>query len=108
MKVGTLTFEQAIEKLYSTHAIMCDQLGELVSVCQEDDILEVYPQSATGCSRFEFVKSQNETVQVYSTIGANISYQYMKMYTEDGDEMDFVLFQPTPIITLDSLAHPVK
>jgi len=25
------------------------------------------------------------------------------MYTEDGDEMDFVLFEPAPIITMDEL-----
>lgn len=107
MKVGTLTFEQAIEKLYSTHAIMADQLGEFVSVCQEDDVLKVYPQSGTD-DRYEFVKSQNETVQVCSTISSSSTFQYMRMYTEDGDEMDFVLYEPAPIITMDSLLHPVS
>lgn len=106
MKVGTLTFEQAVGKLYSTHAIMCDQLGEFVSVCLDDDILNVYPQA--GDDLYAFCKSQNETVQVCSTISSSSTFQYMRMYTEDGDEMDFVLFEPAPIITMQELLHPVS
>jgi hypothetical protein len=106
MKVGTLTFETAIEKLYKTHAIMCDQLGEFVSVQQTDDTLQVYTQ--TGDDMYEFLKSQNETVQVCSTISSSSTYQYMRMHTEDGDEMDFFLFEPAPIITMDELLHPVS
>lgn len=107
MKVGTLTFEQATDKLYKSHSIMSDQLGEFVSIMLIDDSLVVHPIMVTD-DRYEFLKSQNETVQVYSTISSSSTFQYMRMYTEDGDEMDFVLFEPAPIITLDSLLHPVS
>jgi hypothetical protein len=107
MKVGTLTFEQAIDKLYAANSILCDQLGEFISVCQTDDALEIYPQSGSD-DKYEFLKSQNETVQVNSALNSKSSFQYMRMYTEDGDEMDFVLFEPSPIITMDELLHPVK
>jgi hypothetical protein len=85
---------------------MCDQLGEFVSVCLDDDILNVYPQA--GDDLYAFCKSQNETVQVCSTISSSSTFQYMRMYTEDGDEMDFVLFEPAPIITMQELLHPVS
>jgi hypothetical protein len=107
MKVGTLTFQEAVDKMYIASSIMADQLGEFVSFTQIDDLIQIYPQSGSD-DKYEFLKSQNETVEVHSTLSSKSSFQYMRMYTEDGDEMDFVLFEPSPIITLDSLLHPVN
>jgi hypothetical protein len=107
MKVGTLTFQEAVEKMYSAHSIMADQLGEFVSIMQIDDLIQIFPHSGVE-DKYEFLKSQNETVQVHSALSPSSTFQYMRFYTEDGDEMDFVLFEPSPIITLDSLLHPVN
>lgn len=104
--VGTLTFEQAIKKLYSTHSILCDQLGEFVAIQKTDDSLQVY--TLAGDDMYEFSKLQNETVSVYTAINSNSTFQYMRMYTEDDDGMDFILFEPTPIITIQELLHPVQ
>lgn len=105
MKVGTLTFEQAVKKLDDAHSIMCDQIGEFVSISELDGNLQIFPHSGIDDS-YEFVKSQNETVEVCAASNNGYSFQYMRFYTEDGDEMDFVLFEPAPIITMDSLLHP--
>jgi hypothetical protein len=96
MKIGTLTFEQAIDKLYNAHSIHADQLGEFVNIHLKDECLEIL--SCTSEVKYEFVKSQNETVSIFSSIGSSSTFQYMRMYTEDGDEMDFVLFEPATII----------
>lgn len=110
MKVGTLTYDQAIVKLYTTHSILCDQIGEFVSISKQtdeafnDEELLVYPISSDDM--YVFTKSQNETVGVYVATNSNSSIQYMRFFTEDGDEMDFVLFEPAPIIAVDSQLHP--
>ena len=104
MIIGTLTFNQAIDKLYNAHSIHADQLGEFVDIHLKDECLEILPCS--NDDKYEFFKSQNETVSICSSIGSNSTFQYMRMYTEDGDEMDFVLFEPAPIIT--ELLHPVS
>jgi hypothetical protein len=107
MKVGTLTFEQAVKKLYATHSVMADQLGEFVSMDIIDyNLLEVY--TSAGDDLYSFTKSKNETVEVCVATNSNSSFQYMRMYTDDGNEMDFVLFEPAPIITMQELLHPVS
>jgi len=106
MKLGSLTFEEAVKKLHDTHAIMCDQLGEFVSIRQDGEVLDVYPQA--GDDLYQFIKTQNESVDVCVAKNGIYHYQYMRMFTEDGDEMDFILYQPAPIITMDSLLHPVS
>jgi len=106
MKIGTLTFEQATNKLYHAHSIHADQLGEFVDIHLHDDALDILPCS--NDDKYEFFKSQNETVSIFSSIGSSSTFQYMRMYTEDGDEMDFVLFEPAPIITMQDILHPVN
>jgi hypothetical protein len=105
MKVGALTFQEAVDKMYIASSIMADQLGEFVSFTQIDDLIQIYPQSESD-EKYEFLKSQNETIQVYSALSPSSTFQYMRFYSEDGDEMDFILFEPTPIITLDEVLHP--
>lgn len=105
MKIGTLTFEQAVKKLYQASAIMADQLGELVSINRDKEILNVYPQSGED-EYYQFCESHNETVDVFVATNGNFRFQYMRLFTEDGDEMDFIVYEPAPIITLDSVLHP--
>jgi hypothetical protein len=106
MKLGSITFEKAIKTMHQAHCVMCDQIGEFVSFSLTDDaILQIHPHSGSD-DNYEILKSQNENVDVCVATNSNYSFQYMRMYTEDGDEMDFVVYQPAPIITLSSLLHP--
>jgi hypothetical protein len=103
MKLGLITFEQAVAKLYAAHSIMADDLGEFVGISKLDDVLKVYTQ---GDERYEFLKSKNESVEVFVAVNSRQNYQYIRMYTEDGDKMDFITFEPSPIITMSELIHP--
>lgn len=107
MKLGTLTNFNALKKMQFAFSVYCDQLGEYVSIC--DDVAEIKIFSLSSPDDvYVFVKRQNAIVDVFQGKNGKAFHQYIRMYTEDGDKMDFVLVEPAPAITVQELLHPVS
>jgi hypothetical protein len=108
MKVGTLTFEQALEKLTRTHSVYCDVLGEIVNIMEDDEgDFEVLPITDSS-DVYLFLKTDNKTVDVMCTTNSNTSSQYLRLYDSEGIELDFFFLEIVPVLTMDEILHPVS